>query len=137
MSYLKALIMAAVVALSIIFMIQNIGPLSQPLSIRLSLMYFKFESTSYPVYLIIMLAFFVGLLSASLMGLVERFRMRRLLAAKNKELKTLNSELDSLRNLPLTDESLPASEPFEAVDPFARHEEVNGLEGQSEQEKTE
>lgn len=122
MSYLKAIISAAVVALAIIFMIQNIGPLSQPLSIRLSLMFIKFESTPYPVYLIILLAFFVGLLLASVLGLADRYRMRKLLAAGRKEVDTLNRELDSLRNLPITSQTLPGTE------------EINGLMEPNDQE---
>ena len=110
MSYIKALIVSAVVALAIIFMIQNIEALNHPLAIRLNLLFVKFESTPYATYLIIMLAFFTGLLAASLLGFSERFRLRRLLRAKAKEVSTLEKEINSLRNLPLTDETLSGSD---------------------------
>jgi putative membrane protein len=58
------------------------------------------------MYLIILLAFFVGLLAASLLGLVERFRMRGEIKARRKEIEALNRELSSLRNLPLTGKPL-------------------------------
>jgi len=109
MRYLKAFIICAVVALAIIFMVQNIEPLSHPLGIRLNLFFFKLQTTPYPTYLVIMLAFFVGLLAASLLGMAERFRMRRQLRAKAKEVEDLNKELSSLRNLPLTSDPVPAT----------------------------
>jgi putative membrane protein len=106
MGYLKAFIISAVVALAIIFMVQNIEPLSQPLAIRLDLIFVKFESSPYAIYLVILLAFFVGLLAASLLGLAERFRMRAEIKARRKEIEALNRELSSLRNLPLTGKPL-------------------------------
>ena len=45
MGYIKVIVLSAVVALSIIFMIQNITPLSHPLGIRLNLFFVNWEST--------------------------------------------------------------------------------------------
>jgi len=108
MSYVKAIIISAVVALAIIFMVQNIEPLSHPLAIRLNLLFVNFKSTPHATYLVILLAFFVGLLAASILGFSERFRLRRLVRQKQKEIQNLSRELDSLRNLPLTGEHLAA-----------------------------
>lgn len=102
MSYLKAITLSALVALAIIFMVQNIEALSHPLSIRLNLVFLKLESAAYATYLLILLAFFVGLLAASLLGIVERFGLRKAIRAQQKEIEGLNKELSSLRNLPLT-----------------------------------
>jgi putative membrane protein len=113
MNYIKAILVAALVALAIIFMIQNIEALSHPLSIRLNLFFYQFESTPYATYLIIMLAFFVGVLATSLLGLAERFRLRRGLKAKNDEITSLNRELNSLRNLPITSEAIAPEAPQE------------------------
>ncbi|MGD9124010.1 MAG: LapA family protein [Desulfarculaceae bacterium] len=120
MSYLKALIISAVVALAIIFMVQNIEPLSNPLAIRLNLLFVQFTSTPYPTYLLILLAFFVGLLAASLLGISERFRFRKLIRTQRKEVASLSRELDSLRNLPITSEHLSSSE--ETVSPATPEE---------------
>jgi putative membrane protein len=110
MSYLKAIFISAVVALAIIFMVQNIQPLSHPLSIRLNLFFVKFETTPYATYMVILLAFFVGLLVASLLGLAERFRLRKRLRDLRKRNDKLRDELNSLRNMPLND---PVSGPPE------------------------
>lgn len=130
MNYLKAILLSAVVALAIIFMIQNIEPLSHPLAVRLNLFFVHLETTPYPTYLVILLAFFVGLLAASLLGLAERFRLRKGLKVKDKEIKNLRNELNSLRNLPITQETAPppedgpAPEPVEETAEDARPEEV-------------
>lgn len=108
MGYIKAILVSAAVALAVIFMIQNIEPLSNPLSLRLNLYFLNLESTPYPTYLVIMLAFFFGLLGASMVGLLERMRLRKEIRARKKDIDKLNNEINSLRNLPLTDEKLAA-----------------------------
>lgn len=110
MSYLKAIVISLVVALAIIFMVQNIDPLSHPLSIRLNLFFIQFETTPYATYMVILLAFFVGLLAASLLGLMERFRLRKAIRQQRKEVERLNKELSSLRNMPLTGEPIAGSD---------------------------
>lgn len=110
MSYLKAIVISAVVALAIVFMVQNIEPLSHPLSIRLNLFFVQFETTPYATYMVILLAFFVGLLAASLLGLMERFRQRKTIRQQRKEVQRLNKELSSLRNMPITGEAITGSD---------------------------
>lgn len=110
MSYLKAIVISLVVALAIIFMVQNIDPLSHPLSIRLNLFFIQFETTPYATYMVILLAFFVGLLAASLLGLMERFRLRKAIRQQRREVERLNKELSSLRNMPLTGEPITGSD---------------------------
>lgn len=109
MRYLKTFIICLAVALAIVFMVQNIEPLSHLLSIHLNLFFVQFQTTPYPTYMVILLAFFVGLLVASLLGVVERHRQRGRIKALNKELKNLNDELSSLRNLPITSDPVAAA----------------------------
>ena len=106
MNYIKLIVSTLVVALAIIFMIQNIEALSHPLAIRLNLFLVHFKTTPYATYLIILLAFFVGLLAASVLGVLERLRMRRHIKAQQKQINQLNRELSSLRNLPVTGATL-------------------------------
>ena len=106
MIYIKALFIAAGVGLAIIFMVQNIEELAEPLRIRLNLFFVQFESTPFATYLVILLAFFVGLFTASLLGLAERFRLRKLMRHSKKEVETLSKELNSLRNLPITSQPM-------------------------------
>ncbi len=110
MSYIKTIIISAAVALAIIFMVQNIDALSHPLSVHLNLFVLHLESTPYPTYMVILLAFFVGLLVASLLGLTERFRLRGRLKAERKKNQELTRELNSLRTLPITGETMAGGE---------------------------
>jgi putative membrane protein len=109
MRYLKTFIICLAVALAIVFMVQNIEPLSHLLSIHLNLFFVQFQTTPYPTYMVILLAFFAGLLAASLLGVVERHRQRGRIKSLNKELKNLNDELSSLRNLPITSDPVAAA----------------------------
>ena len=128
MGYIKIIVLSAVVALAIIFMIQNIGPLSHPLSIRLNLFFLRFESTPHATYLVILLAFFVGLLAASLVGISERWRLRKQAKTLQKELDNLHGELSSLRNLPDTGDAVLAGQPEVGSEGFSASEADNGAE---------
>ena len=125
MIYLKAIVIAGCVALAIIFMVQNMNELSEPLQIRLNLMFIHFESTPFATYLVILLSFFAGLFAASLLGLAERFKMRRMVKASRKEAETLSRELDSLRNLPITSESMSDKNHVEEIPQSPSEEPVS------------
>jgi uncharacterized integral membrane protein len=111
MGYIKIIVISAVVALAITFMIQNIAPLSHPLSLRLNLFFLHWQSTPYATYLVILLAFFIGLLAASLVGISERWRLRSQTWNQKKEIEKLHRELSSLRNLPVTGDAVVAGQP--------------------------
>ena len=120
MVYLKTIVIAGFVALSIIFMVQNMKELAEPLQIRLNLMFINFESTPFSTYLVILLSFFVGLFAASLLGLAERFKMRRMVKAAQKEVAILSKELDSLRNLPITSDPISDNNHVEEEPPVSK-----------------
>ncbi|MBU1275182.1 MAG: LapA family protein [Proteobacteria bacterium] len=128
MGYIKVIVLSAVVALAIIFMIQNITPLNHPLGIRLNLFFVNWESTPYPTYLVILLAFFVGLLTSSLVGINERWRLRRQVKDQAKKTEELRKELNSLRNLPVTGEPVVAGSVDMAGEAFSAGEAPAGSE---------
>lgn len=137
MGYIKVIVLSAVVALSIIFMIQNITPLSHPLGIRLNLFFINWESTPYPTYLVILLAFFVGLLSSSLVGINERWRLRRQVKAQVKRTEELRKELNSLRNLPVTGEPMVAGSSGLSGESFSAGEAPAGDDSRAPMERLE
>ena len=106
MAYIKALIVSAIVAFAIVFMIQNIEALSHPLALRLDFYVVKMQTTPYATYIVLILSFFAGLLIASALGVAERMKLKKQLRASKKEEKRLNKELDSLRNLPITNQEM-------------------------------
>ena len=56
MRYLKTFIICLAVALAIVFMVQNIEPLSHLLSIHLHLYFVQFHTTPNPPYMVVLLA---------------------------------------------------------------------------------
>lgn len=109
MGYLKAVILAVVVAVFTVFILQNIAALSYPVELRLNLYFKEYVFSPLAVYMVTFIAFFIGLLLASIIGIFDRFRMRRALRRSHKEIRSLQSEVRSLRNIPLHD-PLPARE---------------------------
>ncbi|RJX28254.1 MAG: DUF1049 domain-containing protein [Desulfarculus sp.] len=134
MGYIKIIVISALVALAITFMIQNIGPLSHPLSLRLNLFFLHWQSTPYATYLVILLAFFIGLLAASLVGIFERWRLRSQTWSQKKEIEKLHRELSSLRNLPVTGDAVVAGQPKVAANHLKADASLLGPKGLSRPE---
>ena len=85
----------------------------------------------------ILLAFFVGLLAASLVGINERWRLRRQVKAQVKKTDDLRKELNSLRNLPVTGEPMVAGSADLAGEAFSAGEAPNGEDSLASLEKLE
>jgi uncharacterized integral membrane protein len=110
MRWIKAIFWAVVLVVMVVFMIQNFQTMSQVVQLNLDLYVERF-TVSMPFYLLVTLAFILG----TLFGVAYTFKgwlaKAREVRAKNKEIKQLKKELDSLRNLPLTEEKeLPSTE---------------------------
>jgi len=98
MNYIKVFILFVVMPLAIVFMVQNIESLSQPVAIRFNLIFIKFELHFYAVYLLILLSFVLGVLIGNFLGIAERFRLRKEIKTGRKGIESLNHELNSLQN---------------------------------------
>ncbi|MBW1713350.1 MAG: LapA family protein [Deltaproteobacteria bacterium] len=55
-----------------------------------------------PVFVLVFIAFFVGILVASIYGMAEKYRLKRVVKATTRRVRDLEEELKRLRNLPLT-----------------------------------
>lgn len=60
------------------------------------------ESAKLPVFLVVLLSFGAGLVLTSIIGIVEGMRVRMTNAKLRNKIKKLETEVDALRNLPLT-----------------------------------
>jgi len=60
------------------------------------------EGAGIPGFILIFIAFFVGVLAASFYGIMEKYRLKRMIKASNQRTGELEEELKKLRNLPLT-----------------------------------
>ncbi len=103
MRWLKAIFWAAVLAVVVVFMIQNLQTMNQVVQLSLDL-YVKTFTVSIPLYLLIILTFILGVVFGVAYTFKGWLTKAKEVRAKNREIKQLKEELDSLRNLPLTEE---------------------------------
>ncbi len=83
------------------------------------------DSTGIPAFILIFIAFFAGILVASLFGIMEKFRLKRVVKNSAARVRELEEELKKLRNLPLTQ---PTTQPILAPPPSPAEPLENGTE---------
>lgn len=71
----------------------------------------SWDSGTFPVFLLILLSFGAGVIITSVIGIIEGMRIRMTNLRLRRKLKKLESEVDSLRNLPLSNPLSAAAEP--------------------------
>lgn len=108
MRYVKMLVLLALFFVVMVMFAQNMEALSATLGLHLDLFgnaIFGFES---PIYVFVLGGFVLGGILCTLYFLCEKIRLTRELSAANKKIASLEQEVTSLRNLPLTDSTAPA-----------------------------
>ena len=109
MRWLKAILLIIFFGLGIIFIIQNLEFFNQTAQFEFNLYFIHFISIPLKFYILLILSFFLG----SIFGMFYTFKgwlkKRRELKSKDKEIKRLKEELDSLRNLPLKGEKMEST----------------------------
>lgn len=105
MRFIALLLIISVFCLALVFTYQN---KAQTATLTLG----SFTSEPIPVFIIILGSFLIGVIFTSIIGIIEGMKLR----VSNKRLKrkarTLQAEVDALRNLPLTgpvDEDIAAT----------------------------
>ena len=111
MQYLKLMLIVAVVIVTSLFLVQNLGQLDRPLSLGLDLFFKKLEFRPVPIFALVIGGFVFGMLLACAVGLLERLRLTRTLRRQRKTITALEWEVRSLRNLPLAEADFSASSP--------------------------
>ncbi len=101
MNLLRSIILFIAVILLLIFVIQNGGVLSSPVSFQMDLFVKDFSTGPVPLYSVLLLVFCSGLLISGLWGLVHRLRLRSQNRQVSRLLQERERELNSLRNLPV------------------------------------
>lgn len=113
MRYLKVLGLLAFFVLALTVFAQNMAALSQSMPIKLHLFgrpWFAFEG---PFYIWGLAAFFLGGAFSLLYFLAERLRLGRDLGIYRARLRSLEQEVNSLRNLPLEEHPSASSDSIE------------------------
>lgn len=101
MRYLKAAMIALLFVISMLFFVQNNGPLSTSIQLEFNLVTVHLISVPLPLYLLVLASFLAGVLFALGFLLVERVRLGLELKALRRQHSSLEDEALALRTLPL------------------------------------
>lgn len=111
MKFLKSIGTALLFLLAITFSLKN----NEMVALKY---YFQLESLDLPLYLLVFFSVIFGIFIGGMEGVVERIKSGTVIRKLKKEMKKMEKELTSLRNLPLTEtrdsaliESTPESNP--------------------------
>jgi uncharacterized integral membrane protein len=95
MKVIYTIILALFVMFIITFSLENTLPVQ--------LKYYDFFDRWLPTYMLIFVAFLVGVIFTGFMGIVERFRLTRTISRLNKTVRELRRELKANENPPYVD----------------------------------
>jgi sensor histidine kinase regulating citrate/malate metabolism len=91
----------------IIVVVQNIDSLNSKVELRVSpVIVEEMKWSEVTVYQMVLISFLAGVLGTGLHGIIERFRLKKQIKILTRELQDKDKELSSLRNLPLTYDSV-------------------------------
>ena len=99
--YIKTILLALLAIAGILVIVQNYSGLTQEVSLRLNLYLWEGNTNPYPVYLLILLGFLLGIVLASLAGLCDRVRLRKEMKEALRKKDELEKEVYSLRSMAL------------------------------------
>ena len=126
MKAVKWVVLLLLMVLLIVFLFQNYEAFLSATTLELRLPVLPpLASKPIPLYALILGSVFGGgLMTALYLGL-GNFRLRRNLRSVQRQNDSLQGELKSLRNLPITEADVPTSQPVETVG----NDSVEGAEG--------
>ncbi|MDD5205887.1 MAG: LapA family protein [Desulfobacterales bacterium] len=91
----------------IIVVVQNIDSLNSKVELRVDpVIVEEMKWSEVTVYQMVLIAFLAGVLGTGLHGIIERYRLKKRIKVLTRELQDKDKELSSLRNLPLTYDSV-------------------------------
>ena len=106
MRHIKAIVSILVMLVVVIIVVENLEQLSQTLTLRVDLLFWGVKTSPMAFYLVVIIAFLIGIFVAGLLGIFERFRLKREIKRLSKENKEKDKELNSYRNLPIVEEEV-------------------------------
>jgi ATP adenylyltransferase len=110
MKHVRVVLIILFVLLIIVVAVQNYAPMATKVTFRLNLLFFNHETPPMSLYLVVVIAFLLGVILMGFYGITERFRLKRQIKALKKESRGKDQELQSLRNLPVTTEEVAPEE---------------------------
>ena len=106
MNHFKWILVVLLVVLAFILAVENYATLVTPVTFKLDLYFFDYQTSGMPLSLFAIITFLIGLFSAWIYGIKERFGLKKQIKSLTKEAQEKNNELNSLRNLPVTTDGM-------------------------------
>ena len=113
MNHLKWILGILLLMLAFIVAVQNYETLVNPVPFKLNFYFFEYQTSGMPLSLVAIITFLIGLFSAWLYGIKERFFFKKQIKSLTKEAQEKDNELNSLRNLPVTTDHIIADQTTE------------------------
>ena len=106
MRYVRVAALILLFFFAMLFFVQNHELLSTTVRLQLELFGAEFTSREIPFYLIVLFGFLAGGFISLIYLLGEKIRMSREIKRSRTKIKELEEEVNSLRNLPLEEDTL-------------------------------
>jgi ATP adenylyltransferase len=90
----------------VVIIVQNHNAFSTAVNFRVDIPLIHAETSEISVYSIVTIAFLFGVLITGLYGIFDRYRMMKEIRMLKKKANEKDSELNSLRNLPITSDEI-------------------------------
>ncbi len=109
MKYIKFLVYALIIFVIVVLLVQNHEAFNTKVIFRADLLFGKYESPEISIYLISAIAFVLGMVITWVYFLLERLQLRKQIKRLKSESSKKDSELNSLRNLPIISDKVTPS----------------------------
>jgi uncharacterized integral membrane protein len=93
MRFVKVIISTVIILLGVVFIIENLEALKLPVSLRLDLYVATFQSPDVYLWVLVLFAFFLGVLTTALYGIYEHYTQRQTIRQLRHNLEILAREL--------------------------------------------
>jgi putative membrane protein len=110
MRYVKVIVLVALFFFSMLFFVQNTELLTKGMTLKLTLFNYQFISREISFYLLILGGFVAGSVLSMLYFMTDKIKNANQSKALRKKVQELEKELNSLRNMPLENESYASKE---------------------------
>ncbi|MFQ5900803.1 MAG: lipopolysaccharide assembly LapA domain-containing protein [Thermodesulfobacteriota bacterium] len=95
MNIIKTIIFSLLFFAAIVFAVDN--------NVNVSVSFYGLGSTYLPLFIVVFISVFLGIIIAGLIGGIEGVRFRMEIGRLKKQIKEQEKEINSLRNLPLSE----------------------------------
>ena len=93
MRFVKVIFSTVIVLLGIVFIIENLDMLKQPVSLELNLYFVSLQSPKMHLWIIVLFSFFLGVFTTCLYGIYEHYQQRQTIRQLRHNLELLAKEL--------------------------------------------